>query len=98
LFDIFVLFGLAFADDSVIITKNERETKEMMKNLGKYVRKKKPDLNVEKTKMMVFNKRKRKSEENKWNCEGRKIEQVNECKYLGYTINERARIRHISEK
>jgi hypothetical protein len=38
---------------------------EMMKNLGKYVRKKK--LEVEKTKMMVFDKRKRKSEENEWN-------------------------------
>jgi hypothetical protein len=35
---------------------------EMMKSLGKYVRKKKPEVNVEKTKMMVFNKRK--SEEN----------------------------------
>jgi hypothetical protein len=33
---------------------------------------------VEKTKMMVFNKKKR------------KIQQVNEFKYLGYTFNERA--------
>jgi hypothetical protein len=30
--------------------------KEMMKNLGKYVKKKKLEVNVEKTKMMVFNK------------------------------------------
>jgi hypothetical protein len=37
----------------------------------------------------VFNKRQRKNEENEWNWEGRKIEQVNECKYLGYTFNER---------
>jgi hypothetical protein len=28
----------------------------MMKNLGKYVKKKKLEVNVEKTKMMVFNK------------------------------------------
>jgi hypothetical protein len=48
LFDIFVLFGLAFADDLVIIAKNERGTKEMMKNLGKYVRKKKLEVNVKK--------------------------------------------------
>jgi hypothetical protein len=46
-------------------------------NLGKYVKKKKLEVNVEKTKMMVFNKRKRKSEENEWNWEGMKIEQVN---------------------
>jgi hypothetical protein len=32
----------------------------MIKSLGKYVRKKKLEVNVEKTKMMVFNKRKRK--------------------------------------
>jgi hypothetical protein len=38
--------------------------KEMMKSLGKYMRKKKLEVNVEKTKMMVFNKRKRESEEN----------------------------------
>jgi hypothetical protein len=46
--------------------------------------------------MMVFNKRKRKSEENEWNWEVRKVEPVNEFKYLGYTFNERATIRHIS--
>jgi hypothetical protein len=32
--------------------------KEIMKSLGKYVRKKKLEVNVEKTKIMVFNKRK----------------------------------------
>jgi gamma-glutamyl phosphate reductase len=56
-----------------IVTKSEREMKEMMKSLEKYVRKKKLELNAEKTKMMVFNKRKRKSEENEWNWEERKI-------------------------
>jgi hypothetical protein len=44
--------------------KREREMKEIKKNLGKYVTKKKLEVNVDKTKMMVFNKRKRKSEEN----------------------------------
>jgi hypothetical protein len=37
------------------VAKGEREMKEM--SLGKYVRKKKLEVNVEKTKMMVFNKR-----------------------------------------
>jgi hypothetical protein len=63
--------------------------KEMMKNLGKYARKKKLEVNVEKSEMMVFNKRKRKSEENDWNWEGRKIERMYEFKYLGYTFDER---------
>jgi hypothetical protein len=84
------------------MTKSEREMKEMMKNLGKYVTKKKLEVNVEKTKMMVFNKRKRKSEENEWNWEGRKIERLSEFKYLGYAFNERAtdkaHIREIARK
>jgi hypothetical protein len=51
-------WSLALADDLVIVAKSEREMKEMMKKLGMYVRKKKLEVNVEKTKMMVFNKRK----------------------------------------
>jgi hypothetical protein len=51
----------------VILAKSEREMKEMMRNLGKYVRKKNLEVNVEKTKMMVFNKREKKSEENEEN-------------------------------
>jgi hypothetical protein len=57
-------------------------------------------VNVAQTKM--FNKRKRKSEENGWNWEGRKIERVNEFKRLSYTFNERAtnkaHIREIARK
>jgi hypothetical protein len=79
-----------FGNDLVIIKKSEREIKEMMKNLGKYVRKKKLEVNVERTKMMVFKKRKKKSVENEWSWEGRKIVQVNEFKYLGSRFNERA--------
>jgi hypothetical protein len=60
------------------VAKSEREMKEMMMSLGKYARKKELEVNVEKMKMMVFNKRKRKwnSEENEWNWEGRKMERV----------------------
>jgi hypothetical protein len=72
--------------------------KEMMKNLGNHVRKKKLEVNVEKKKMMVFNKRMGKSEENEWDGEGRKMEQVNEFKYSGYTFNERTTDKaHITE-
>jgi protein subunit release factor B len=61
--------------------------------------KKKLEVNVEKTKIMVFNKRKRENEGNEWNWEGRKIERVNEFTYLGYTFNERATdIREIVKK
>jgi hypothetical protein len=39
-------WSLALADDLVIVAKSEREMKEMMKKLGKYVRKKKLEVNV----------------------------------------------------
>jgi hypothetical protein len=38
-------------DDLVIVAKSEREMKEMMRGLAKYVKKKKLEVNVEKTKM-----------------------------------------------
>jgi hypothetical protein len=38
------------------VAKSEREIKEMMNSLEKYVRKKKREVNVEKTKMTVFKK------------------------------------------
>jgi hypothetical protein len=62
----------------------------MIRNLGKYVRKKKLEVNLEKTKIMMFNRRKRKSEEREWKWEESKIERVSEFRYLGYTFNERA--------
>jgi hypothetical protein len=68
------VWSLAFADDMVIVAKSEREMKEMMRNLGEYVKKK----------MMVFNKKKRKNEESEWKWEESKIERVSEFKYLGH--------------
>jgi hypothetical protein len=83
------VWSLAFRNDLVIVAKSEREMKEMMRGLGKYVRKKELEVNVEKTKMIVFNERMRKSAENEWRWEGRKIERVKEFKCLG-TFNDRA--------
>jgi predicted nucleotidyltransferase len=60
------VWSLALVDELVIVAKSKGEEKEMVKSLGKYVRKKKLEVNVEKTKIMVFKERKRKSEENEW--------------------------------
>jgi hypothetical protein len=73
-----------------LVAKSEREMKEMMRNLEKYVRKKKLEVIVEKTKMMVFNKRKRKNEESEWKWEEIKIQRVREFRCLGYTFNQSA--------
>jgi hypothetical protein len=79
------------------VAKSEREINEMMKNLEKYLRKKKLEVNVEKT-VMVFNRRKRKNEENEWNWEGRKIEQLTSSKTWVTHSTKEPRLRHISER
>jgi hypothetical protein len=48
------------------------EMKEVMRSLGKYVRRKKLEVNVEKTKIMVFHNRRSRSEKNDWKWERRK--------------------------
>jgi hypothetical protein len=53
------VWNLAFANNLVIVAKSEREIKEMMNSLEKYVRKKKREVNVEKTKMTAVQERKR---------------------------------------
>ena len=50
------VWSLAYADDLVILAKEKGELKGMIGNLEKYVRKKKLEVNVEKTKVMVFRK------------------------------------------
>jgi hypothetical protein len=91
------VWSLAFADDMVIVAKGEREMKEMMRNLGKYVRKKKLEVNVEKTRMMVFKKIKRKSDESERKWEESKIKRVSEFWYLGYTTD-KAQVREVVRK
>jgi HSP20 family molecular chaperone IbpA len=53
-------------------------------------RKKNVEVNVEETKIMVFNKRKRKSEENEWKWEGRKVDRVSESSNFGLHIQRKS--------
>ncbi|KAJ3628875.1 hypothetical protein MTP99_013312 [Tenebrio molitor] len=68
------VWNLTFADDLVIGAKSEREIKEMINSLEKYVRKKKREVNVEKTKMTAFKKENERGRQNeKWNRDGRTL-------------------------
>lgn len=92
------VWTLAYADDLVIVAKNENEMEGMIRNMERYVKRKKLEVNVEKTKMMVFRKGKGRSREKEWKWEGEKIEKVKEFKYLGYMLNERNNSRsHVKE-
>jgi len=75
------IWTLAYADDLVLLAKNEESTKERMKRLERYLRNKNLQLNAEKSKMLCFRKggQRRKV---KWMWKGKRIEEVSEFKYL----------------
>jgi hypothetical protein len=83
------VWSLAYADDLVVLAREEKGMKEMLGNMEKYMRRKKLTVNVEKSKMMVFRKGGGRRKINEWRWEKDKIEEVKEFKYLGYVMNER---------
>jgi len=77
---------LAYADDLVLLAKNEESMKETMERLERYLRNKNLQLNVEKSKMLCFRKGGGRRRRTKWRWKGKRIEEVIEFKYLGYVI------------
>lgn len=59
---------------------------DMKGTLKKFLRERELKVNVDKTKMIVFN-RKRKEKKEKWLWEGKEIEEVQSFKYLGFNFN-----------
>lgn len=51
-----LIVSIEYADDVVLLAKKEESLRAMMKRLEKYIKKKKLQLNVEKSKVMVFRK------------------------------------------
>jgi len=77
------IWTLAYADDLVLLAKNEESMKETMKRLERYLRNKNLQLNAEKSKMLCFRKRGGRRRRVKWMWKGKRIEKVTEFKYLG---------------
>jgi len=61
---------LIYADDLVLLAKNEESMKERMKRLERYLRNKKLQLNAEKSKMLCL--RRREKKRSKMDVEGEK--------------------------
>jgi len=73
---------LAYADDLVLLAKNEESMKEIMTRLERYLRDKNFQLNAEKSKMLCFRKGGGKRKRIKWMWKGKRIEEMSEFKYL----------------
>lgn len=64
------IFGLKFADDIAIVAKNAVGMREMLKALESYTERNDLEVNLEKTKIMIFRKGGRKRKREKWYLRG----------------------------
>jgi len=76
---------LAYADNLVLLTKNEESIKKM-RRLERYLKDKNLQLNTEKSKMLCFRKERGRRRIVKWMWKGKEIEEMSELKYLGYVL------------
>jgi len=91
------LWSLAYADDVVLIAKNREALEDMIDMLKRFLKDRKLELNVEKTKVMIFNSR-GKLGRKVWKWGSKKIEEVKFFKYLGFTFNRKGNYNnHIKE-
>ena len=77
------VYALLYAVDVALVAEDGRELTSMLKTLERWSHRNQMEVNVEKTKIMVFrNGGRRKSE--RWRYKGENIEVVREFKYLGF--------------
>lgn len=80
------VYTLAYADDIVMLSEEEQNMKAILSRLEGYLERKGLGLNPEKTKVMKFRKGGGRIKKVDWRWKGRKLEEVKEFKYLGYTL------------
>lgn len=80
------IYTLSYADDIVLMAKNEEEMKSMIERLEIYLRNKELELNVKKTKILRCRKGGGRERRYNWRWNGKVIEEVKEYNYLGYKI------------
>jgi hypothetical protein len=78
----------AFADDVVVFGSTEKELQENLNTWNKVLKEQQMKINIAKTKIMVITKDEKNVD---IEIEDTKIEQVNEFKYLGVTINNKGK-------
>jgi len=93
------IYSLTYADDVVLLAEGEDEMRSLIGRLEEYMERKGLELNVGKTKEMRFKRGggRMKKRERRWR--GKKMEEVKEFRYLGYTLQRNGRQEaHIKER
>jgi len=93
------VYTLSYADDMVLLAENEGEMRSMLERLERYLDRKGLELNAGKTKVLRFREGGGRLGKVKWRWKGKKLEEVKEYKYLGYTVQRNGRQdSHIRER
>ena len=80
------VWSLTYADDIVLMADREEELKEMLKRFKKFFNEVELELNTEKTKIVVFEKRRNKRRQRKWKWGEQELEEVDKIRYLKYIL------------
>ena len=77
------IFAMKFAADIVVVADYPEGLTSMIENVGKFVRKNKEKININKTKALIFKKGGKSKRGIKWKYKDMELEIVNEYKHLG---------------
>lgn len=83
------VYCLKYADDVVAVARDAGGLQSMLNTAERYFKKNLLEINVGKTKVMVFRGGGQRKEGEKWKIYGREVEVVNSFKYLGYWFSSR---------
>ncbi|XP_043583164.1 uncharacterized protein LOC122567995, partial [Bombus pyrosoma] len=93
------VWSLTYADDIVLTADREEELKEMLRKFKKFLKEAELELSTEKTKIVVFEKRRNKRRQRKWNWGEQELEEVEEIRYLEYILQKNGSDeRHIQDR
>ncbi|XP_071572354.1 uncharacterized protein [Temnothorax nylanderi] len=82
------IYTLMYADDIALLAEEEQDMRAMISRLEGYLDRKGLTLSIEKSKIMRFRKGGGRKKKCDWRWKGKKLEEVKEFKYLGYTLKE----------
>lgn len=91
------IWSLAYADDMVLLVKNKTALEDMMDTFKRFLKTRKLELCVDKSKVMIFNSRGKEGRV-MWKWCRKKIEEIRKFKYLGFMFNREGNYKdHIQE-
>lgn len=92
------IWTLAYADDIMLLAEDLKDLKDVIDRFGRYLGGKELQLNVDKSKVMIFQKGRRKEKKEEWSWKEQSLETVKKFKYLGYNFQKNGgRDAHIKE-